>query len=143
MASENEQSTAPRGRVLVVDADRLTRLLLKDFLEDDGYEVTEAANGVEGIEALYSHFPDVVVSDAQLPEVDGASFLTRVASDAPHLPVVLISSDNAPRTLPSGADAFIRKPFDVYAIGRVIERFRNVVENHGHRESASSFRSAC
>ena len=124
MLSENKHRRAIRGRVLVVDADRLTRLLLKDLLQDDGYEVTEATNGVEGIEALGSHLPDVVVSDAQLPETNGASFLTRVASDAPHLPVVLISSDDAPSTLPRGAKAFIRKPFDVGAIGRVIERCR-------------------
>jgi CheY-like chemotaxis protein len=66
----------PRKHILVVDDDPQSRVGLRLLLECEGYEVITATNGVEALAAAAAHAPDVVVSDVQMPEMDG---LTRGA----------------------------------------------------------------
>ena len=72
------ETPAPRSRVLVIDDDRSIRRSLEKFLGDLGYAVTTAADGQEGLDALDSVNPDVVLLDLGLPGIDGLEFLERV-----------------------------------------------------------------
>jgi adenylate cyclase len=110
-----EQAT---GRILVVDDDRVNRMLLTRSLEGDGHRVLCAENGAEALERLREEPCDVVLLDIVMPELDGVSLLQRLKSDpALHdLPVIMISgvdeTDSVVRCIEIGADDYLPKPFD-------------------------------
>jgi adenylate cyclase len=106
------------GRVLVVDDDRVNRLLLTRSLEREGHSVRCAENGVEALELLRDDPCDVVLLDIVMPELDGVSVLERVKSDPAlqDVPVIMISgvddTDSVVRCIEIGADDYLPKPFD-------------------------------
>jgi DNA-binding response OmpR family regulator len=103
-----------RGHVLVVDDDADIRGLLRELLERQGYQVTEAANGRDGLRALYASPPDVVLLDVSMPEMDGWETLERIR-DVSEVPVAMLTARAAElekvRGLKGGADDYITKPF--------------------------------
>ncbi|MHB8835878.1 MAG: hybrid sensor histidine kinase/response regulator [Candidatus Methylomirabilia bacterium] len=102
-------------RVLVVDDSVTTRLLEKGILESNGYEVTLAVDGVDALEKLANGSFDLVVSDVEMPRMDGFEFTRRVRRDEAHreLPVVLVTSlaseEDKRAGVEAGADAYIVK----------------------------------
>jgi DNA-binding response OmpR family regulator len=100
--------------VLVVDDDADIRGLLRELLERQGYLVTEAANGRDGLRALYASPPDVVLLDVSMPELDGWETLERIR-DVSEVPVAMLTARAAElekvRGLKGGADDYITKPF--------------------------------
>jgi DNA-binding response OmpR family regulator len=103
-----------RGRVLVVDDDADIRSLLRHLLERAGYAVVEAANGREGLRALYASAPDLVLLDVSMPELDGWQTLERIR-DLSDVPVLMLTARAAElekvRGLKAGADDYVSKPF--------------------------------
>jgi DNA-binding response OmpR family regulator len=103
-----------RGHVLVVDDDPDIRGLLRELLERQGYQVTEASNGRDGLRALYASPPDVVLLDVSMPELDGWQTLERIR-DVSEVPVAMLTARAAElekvRGLKGGADDYITKPF--------------------------------
>ncbi len=106
-----------RGLVLVVDDDASSRRALQLLLEDD---VVVAANGLEGLMAATSRKPHVVVSDVQMPVMDGPTLLEHLSVRVPEVPVVLMSADPTKRAQATRAYAFIPKPIDFDALERVV-----------------------
>ena len=106
------------GRVLVVDDDRVNRMLLTRSLEREGHRVQCAENGVEALELLRDDPCDVVLLDIVMPELDGVSVLERIKGDPAmqDLPVIMISgvdeTDSVVRCIEIGADDYLPKPFD-------------------------------
>jgi adenylate cyclase len=109
---------ASTGRVLVVDDDRLNRMLLARGLEQAGHRVRTAENGREALELLREDPPDVVLLDIVMPELDGVSVLERIRRDTAlqHVPVIMISAvddtDSVVRCIEMGAEDYLPKPFD-------------------------------
>ncbi|HWB55513.1 MAG TPA: response regulator transcription factor [Gaiellaceae bacterium] len=103
-----------RGHVLVVDDDADIRGLVRELLERQGYRVTDAANGRDGLRALYASPPDVVLLDVSMPELDGWETLERIR-DVSEVPVAMLTARSAElekvRGLKGGADDYITKPF--------------------------------
>ena len=110
--------TAAGGRVLIVDDERMNRLLLRRALEVEGHAVTEAANGREALERLRAHAPDVVLLDLVMPELDGYATLREIKADPnlAHVPVIIISGvdelDSIVRCIEMGATDYLPKPFE-------------------------------
>jgi adenylate cyclase len=107
---------AQAGKLLVVDDNRVNRLLLGRALEQLGHTVTFAENGREGLEALRQHPVDLVLLDIEMPEMDGYQVLAALAADT-HLrdiPVVMMSSveevDSVARCIEMGAEDYLFKP---------------------------------
>lgn len=104
------------GSVLIVDDDDGIRASLRMALEDQGYRVTEAADGETALDQVRQSPPDVVVLDLMLPGMDGFECCRQLrrSSDAP---VLIVSargdSHDVVAGLEAGADDYIRKPFDV------------------------------
>ncbi len=92
------------------------------ILEVAGFDVMTAHNGAEALALLKRHTPDMIVSDLNMPEVDGAALLQMVRADArwSSLPFIMLSSrysyDDLMRVLDLGADEFLPKPFDAYEL---------------------------
>jgi CheY-like chemotaxis protein len=104
-------------RVLIVDDSKMSRQILRNILETDGYEVVmEAANGLEGVEAYKKYNPDVVTLDITMPEMDGLEALEKILDYDPDANVVMITAAGQQakliKALKVGAKRFISKPFD-------------------------------
>jgi len=111
--------SAPRAqRVLVVDDIAMNRDLLEAHLADGGFEVTEAADGIEALASIAEREPDLVLLDVNMPRLDGISVCRRIKSHPTWrlIPVVLITAandaDTRLRGIEAGADDFVSKPFD-------------------------------
>jgi two-component system chemotaxis sensor kinase CheA len=121
-----------RWRVLLVDDSITTRALEKHILESAGYEVLAAADGQEAWELICkneSGLPDLVVSDINMPKMDGFALTQSIKSDGRYsrMPVVLVtsleSSQDRLHGMEAGADAYIVKStFDQRELLETIER---------------------
>lgn len=105
------------GRILVVDDERLNRMLLRRALEDEGHTVSEAENGREALVSLAGDSFDVVLLDIVMPELDGYATLEAIKADPAmrHLPVIIISGveeiASVVRCIEAGATDYLPKPF--------------------------------
>ena len=80
-------------KILIVDDDKEMRDVLKILLLDRGYEVVEAINGRDGLEKAAAHNPDLIVSDALMPDMDGFHFLRNIKEgDLRHIPFVFYTA---------------------------------------------------
>ncbi len=107
-----------QGTILVVDDDFLNRTLLKTNLEEEGYHVKMAENGLHAMELLSNQTFDVVLLDLLMPEMDGFEVLERMKADRnmQHIPVIVISAEDdmesVVRCIAMGATDHLPKPFD-------------------------------
>ncbi|MGW3290685.1 response regulator [Streptomyces sp. NPDC001002] len=102
------------GRVLVVDDEPKIRMVVRGYLEADGFEVVEAADGAAGLRAITRDRPDLVVLDVMLPGLDGYEVLRRLrATD--DTPVILLTAraEEVDRIIgfTAGGDDYVTKPF--------------------------------
>jgi DNA-binding response OmpR family regulator len=122
---QDEQRAAPGRTVLVVDDDRRVRDLIRLTLEEGGFDVTTAADGAEAIALVGSERPGLLVLDLTLPRADGfavAAAVRRIHGSG--VPIVVITADGSPAEKASriGADAWLRKPFDVDELVELVDR---------------------
>jgi putative two-component system response regulator len=109
---------AQRPIVLVVDDVAANRELLEGHLYDLGYDVRQARDGVEALEAIAAEEPDLVLLDIDMPRLDGISVCERLKTHPTRrlIPIVILtaSSDRGTRLrgIAAGADDFLSKPFD-------------------------------
>lgn len=104
-------------QVLVVDDDRVVRLMVRSALEKNGLRVREAADGGEALEWLRGGARvDLVVTDLEMPALDGFGLLAALRAEAAtaEVPVIMITSDRRPesreRALAMGVEHFVPKP---------------------------------
>ncbi len=100
------------GTVLVIEDDHDLRVLIRQALEDTGYQVASAPHGRGAIEMLRSGpLPQVVLLDLRMPIMDGWQFVEHIRGDPAlrELPVIAVSGD--PSTPPPGLTYMLRKPF--------------------------------
>ena len=114
-------------KVLIVDDNAEDRKILRYILEHQGFEVIEAADGIQGLEMAGRHRPGLIVSDALMPRMDGFEFLHRVRGkqELHDIPFVFHSAvytgDRDERlALSLGADAFVVKPKEPEEIWQLI-----------------------
>lgn len=103
-----------RGHVLVIDDDEDVRTAVRELLERAGYELSEAAGGLEGLRSFYGGGHDLVVLDVGMPLLDGWRVLDRIraVSDVPVLMLTIRSRElEIVRGLKLGANDYVGKPF--------------------------------
>lgn len=108
------QSPADRGSVLVVDDDPDVRRLICQGLASAGFTVTGVRHGREALDHLrLSALPDLIVLDLVMPVMDGWEFRRQQVADPVFsaIPVLILTVVEAP-LMPTGAAAYIKKPFD-------------------------------
>lgn len=102
-------------RILVVDDSFTTRILEKSILEAKGYQVDVAVDGVEALSFLEKNSVDLVITDIEMPRMDGLTLLQKIRSQSKiaKLPVIIVSSrdqrDERERGMKLGADAYLLK----------------------------------
>lgn len=103
---------------LVVDDSRVIRKVSRRILEDLGFEVAEASDGVEAMAWCSAVMPDLILLDWRMPAMDGLEFLKKLRGEpgGDHPKVVFCSVENEIESireaLDAGADEYIMKPFD-------------------------------
>lgn len=102
-------------KVLIADDAAFMRMILRDILRTDGYEVCEAVNGRDACEKYAEIRPDVVTLDIAMPELDGICALQQILELDPQARVIMVSAQVRPevreRALAAGALDFVAKPF--------------------------------
>src|SRR6059036_1769842 len=117
----------PAVKVLLVDDEDSLRKVMRDLLERDGYDVSEARDGVQALDQIDRVGPDIIVLDLNLPGLDGYGVLSHLRSRpaTASIPVIVLTAkgdeDNEVRVFELGADDFLTKPFRARALSARLE----------------------
>ena len=110
-------------RALILDDSRAMRMILRRIMHAAGFEVVEAADGQQGLDALSGGpLPDVALVDWNMPGIDGLSFVNAVRDNPDYRPMTLMmvttesEHDQVVRALAAGAHEYIIKPFTADAV---------------------------
>lgn len=124
-------------RILVVDDDKNTRLLLKAVLEGANYTVAIASDGIEALNILDKEHIDLVVLDVMMPNMDGYEFTKTLRENQNNLPILMVSAKQLPQDKHKGfivgTDDYITKPIDeeemLYRIKALLRRAKIASEH--------------
>jgi two-component system cell cycle sensor histidine kinase/response regulator CckA len=121
-------NTQAQQKVLLVDDEWSVRVYVANVLQGDGFDVLEAADGVDALALLLQMrgAVDVLVTDVQMPRMTGIDLVEKVKTEFPSIPVVYISGDHLTKELhnPSHCVVFVQKPFRPRAI---LDAVRSVI----------------
>lgn len=113
------QAVEPRLSILLVDDDAMVREATAWMLADAGHRVHEAEDGEAALEYLVKEGPvDLLITDINMPKMDGLELANQTKARWPALPVLLVSG----RPQPPGTQAFMPKPFGWQALMRAVAR---------------------
>jgi len=114
------------GKILIVDDDPQIRMLLRDRLQANGYEIHLAENGLKGLELLEKESPDLMLLDLQMPEMSGMEVLDHLQQKAIEIPVVVLTAhgtiERAVEAMKLGAYDFLPKPCKPDHIKLVVQK---------------------
>lgn len=131
------------NHILIVDDEIDICRNLEAFFEDNGFQVSTAANGQEGLDLFHKEEPDLVILDLHMPVMSGHSFLEQVALKSPHVPKLIVSGvgniDEAIQSLNEGGWDFISKPihnFDIltHKLKQLEEKASLLLQNMLYKE---------
>lgn len=114
--------------ILTVDDSRTMREMLKFALLDADFEVLQAVDGVHGLEVLSQSEPDVIITDINMPNMDGFGFIEAVRRDARRngTPILVLTTESdaekKQRARSAGATGWIVKPFDPIKLVDAVRR---------------------
>jgi DNA-binding response OmpR family regulator len=105
------------GKILIIEDNRDSRDILSKLLRMSGYDVVSASDGETGYSTAVDQEPDLIITDINMPRMDGIEFVKRVRMDValaktPVLVVTAFGSNVAREAIEAGADASAEKPFD-------------------------------
>lgn len=133
-AEEEPAGQGERGDLpvlLIVEDNRELRLHLKNELRNR-FKIREAANGAEGFEKVLKYYPDIVISDVMMPEMDGFELCRKIKTspETAHIPVILLTArsleEDQIEGYETGADAYLPKPFNITLLK---VRLKNLLES--------------
>ena len=109
-------------RILVVEDQEDNRQILRDLLSSAGFEMIEAENGQEALDAVARKRPDLILMDIQLPVMDGYEATRRIKADAAlkAIPVIVVTSyalsGDETKARAAGCDDYVTKPYSPRAL---------------------------
>ena len=122
-------ATSLGGSILVIDDDPLAQDLMKTFLSKEGYQVTVAGGGEEGLIRARSSRPDVITLDVAMPRMDGWSVLSalKADSDLADIPVIMLTMvDNKSMGFALGATEYMMKPINRERLASLLRKYSRV-----------------
>ncbi|MCY1282526.1 Regulator of RpoS [compost metagenome] len=129
--------------LLIIDDDDVVRASLAAYLEDSGFSVLQAANGLQGLEVFERSKPDLVVCDLRMPQVDGLELIRRINALEVEVPVIVVSGagvmGDVVEALRLGAADYLIKPLEdlavlEHSVRRALDRAHLRLENRRYRE---------
>ena len=134
---------SPSATLLIIDDDQVVRASLAAYLEDSGFTVLQASNGLQGLEVFERDHPDLVICDLRMPQVDGLELIRRINALQVETPVIVVSGagvmTDAVEALRLGAADYLIKPLEdlavlEHSVRRALDRVLLRVENLRYRE---------
>jgi len=119
-------------KILIVDDDPTTRKLIGLFLKAKGYAVAYAENGLDGIEKIGTENPNLIITDLNMPYMDGIEFVKSVRADpARHeIPILMVTTEADPeereRAMAVGVNGYLVKPVTAET---VTQNIRHILKN--------------
>jgi two-component system chemotaxis response regulator CheY len=114
--------------ILTVDDSRTMREILRSTLASEGYDVLQAEDGMDGLAMLEARTPDIIITDINMPRLDGFGFIKEVRRDLRHraTPILVLSTEldgvKKQRARDEGATGWIVKPFSPPKLLAVLRR---------------------
>ncbi len=106
-----------RIKILLVEDEATLAMILQDTLQGEGFDVTVANDGVEGLRMMAEIHPDIVVADIMMPVMDGFDMVRRIRQSDPETPVLFLTArssvDDVVEGFNIGANDYLRKPFSM------------------------------
>lgn len=129
--------------ILIVDDEPNYLVILSELLRDDGFEVFTAPGGAEGLELVRDVDLDLVITDMQMPGMDGLQLLEAIKKLNSHLPIIIITAfaevDKAVAAMQAGAFNYLAKPFSndelIVTINKALQHYSLIRENIRLRQS--------
>lgn len=115
-------------KVLAIDDSRTIRSLVQKVMEDAGFHCSLADDGVQGVARFQQDPPDVVITDINMPNMDGYGVISAIRGGSVNrnVPILVLTTESAPhlkaKARDAGATGWIVKPFDDAAIVSVVRR---------------------
>lgn len=116
-------------KILVVDDNEQNRILFREVLISEGYEVIEACNGDEGLKAAKEHNPALILMDIQMPVMEGLACLKQIRENVEigHIKIVALTSfamkGDRDKFLAAGFDGYMTKPIDIDQLTESVNGF--------------------
>ena len=120
---------AKRKRILVVEMDRLSFIVLRQLLTAQGYEILQSSEGWDGINRARIEQPDLIVIDIKLSDISGldVAILIKQDNQTKNIPIIALTAFAGPgdeaHALENGCDAFLAKPINMNNLLRTIDLF--------------------
>jgi DNA-binding NtrC family response regulator len=129
-------------KILVVDDEAAMREVLDMRLQEWGFDVCLAEDGIEGREKAESYDPDIVISDVIMPQISGMELLLALKASDPNRPIILVTAqasiDMAVDAMKQGATDYITKPIDYTKLKKILEVVQQEIDLHRESRRLSS-----
>lgn len=129
-------------KILVIEDDDIVRSTLKEILIAKNYSVVEAIDGEVGLRMAVDEFPDLIISDINMPRMDGLNLCLNLRSndEISHIPLIFLTANNTDKDrlsgLEKGADDYLTKPFNndelLLIVKNTIESRRRLLRHYRH-----------
>ena len=129
-------------RILVVDDDPTTRKVLSLYLKAKGHQVVTAENGLDGLEKLGTQAVNLIMSDLNMPYMDGIEFVKNVRANPEwaHIPVLMVSTEADPEeqqlAFGAGANGYLVKPVTAEMVNEKIKELVKSIFAQGRTQNA-------
>ena len=132
-----------KKRILVVEDDEEMRSLLKDFFEEEGFEIDSVSNGSEAFRILVRELFDLVITDIRMPGLTGLDILPGIKKLQPEAPIIVITAFGSEevhrRAIERGATAYLEKPLHFHELKTMIhEIISSKAKNRGDEKWSGS-----
>lgn len=115
------------GKILIVDDQFGIRILLNEVLTKEGYNTFQAANGIQALDIVTKHSPDLVLLDMKIPGMDGIEILKRMKQIDTDIRVIIMTAygelDMIQKAKDLGAMTHFAKPFDIDDIRKAVKDY--------------------
>ena len=132
-----------KKRILVIEDDQEMRSLLKDFFEEEGFEIHSVSNGSEAFRILVRELFDLVITDIRMPGLTGLDILPGIKKLQPEAPIIVITAFGSEevhrRAIERGATAYLEKPLHFHELKTMIhEIISSKAKNRGDEKWSGS-----
>ena len=130
------------NKIWVIDDDRAMRWVLEKTFKEEGFDVTSFEEAQSALDELPHNAPDVILTDIRMPGIDGLTFLAKVKSNYPDLPVIIMTAhsdlESAVSSYQTGAFEYLPKPFDIDEALALVNRAILHINKLQQQESAKT-----
>lgn len=133
-------------KILIIEDEPSIQKIIRAFLEDEGYSVCSAEDGMDGIEKFQTYHPDLVLLDLMLPKMDGFAVCEQIRKES-DTPIIMLTAlddeDSQMKGFDLVADDYITKPFSMPLVVRRIEAVLRRTDRKNETSTVIRYKDIC